>query len=211
MRKTTIWWNFIFDLIYQKHLLHNLNTVSIDKKSTIELLSSELGLMRIWFFSYDCHKIGGSGEWGRCVNFQLIPCLVDQTQWAPTSCTTSTWATRLPGRPQSSKRPPGRSFYTRLILRQKNISRKAAEDLGLPGPEALPATEEKSEKKGGKEEAEEVESCLWSFYQSTMSHPFRGYQLLTLQLIGPCKLPDPAMRLSHAEVVCHAAFVYSRS
>ena len=56
-----------------------------------------------------------------------------------------------------------------MILRLKNIFRKAAEDLGLPGPEALPAAEEKSEKKGGKEEAEEVESYLWSFYSTNIS------------------------------------------
>ena len=37
------------------------------------------------------------------------------------------------------------------------ITRKAAEDLGLPGPEAAaPAEDQKSEKKPSKEEAEEV-------------------------------------------------------
>ena len=39
-----------------------------------------------------------------------------------------------------------------------SIARKAAEDLGLPGPEsaAAPAEEQKAEKKGGKEEVDEV-------------------------------------------------------
>ena len=42
------------------------------------------------------------------------------------------------------------------------ITRKAAEDLGLPGPEAAaaPAEDQKSEKKATKEEAEEVNISL---------------------------------------------------
>ena len=54
--------------------------------------------------------------------------------------------------------------YRRDIILSKNalgfnsIARKAAEDLGLPGPEAVtaPAEEQKAEKKGSKEEVNEV-------------------------------------------------------
>ena len=43
-----------------------------------------------------------------------------------------------------------------------SITRKAAEDLGLPGPEAAaaPAEDQKSEKKAPKEEVEEVNISL---------------------------------------------------
>ena len=47
---------------------------------------------------------------------------------------------------------------SKIALYFNSIARKAAEDLGIPGPEsaAAPAEEQKAEKKGSKEEVDEV-------------------------------------------------------
>ena len=66
------------------------------------------------------------------------------------------------------------------------IARKAAEDLGLPGPEAAaaPAEDQKSEKKASKEEAEEVNISLSVKSKTEVSHGQKIYIIYSTNVVS---------------------------